>query len=107
MMLSINMANFKFKLILFILIVYLEYIVSSEKQPIFATPLGEIKGYYTKTRGNRQISAFTAIPFAKPPLENLRFEVLLYFHVNIVYLNGTGTSVSVIIHSQLLYKYEV
>lgn len=86
--LYINMANFNFQLKLLLLIVYLEYIVSSEKQPVIVTPLGEIKGYYTKTRGDRLISAFTAIPFAKPPLENLRFEVLLHFHYNIVYLKG-------------------
>ncbi|XP_026322559.1 venom carboxylesterase-6-like isoform X2 [Hyposmocoma kahamanoa] len=68
------MSKFYFQIKLFLVIGYLKYIVSSEKQPTIATPLGEIKGYYLKTRGGRQISAFTAIPFAKPPLENLRFK---------------------------------
>lgn len=60
---------------LFLLIGCLGYLVNSEDQPIFATPLGEIKGYYMKTRGDKQISAFTAIPFAEPPVENMRFKV--------------------------------
>lgn len=69
------MSKFYFPIKLFLVIGYLKYIVSSEKQPTIATPLGEIKGYYMKTRGGREISAYTAIPFAKPPLENLRFKV--------------------------------
>lgn len=80
----IKMANINFKL-LFLLIGCLEYTISIVKQPIVATPLGEIKGYYMKTRGDRQISAFTAIPFAKPPLEKLRFEVFCIFILMIVF----------------------
>ncbi|XP_047041092.1 juvenile hormone esterase-like [Helicoverpa zea] len=48
--------------------------VTSEKQPVVRTPLGEVSGYYMQTRGGRQISAFTAIPFAIPPLGDLRFK---------------------------------
>lgn len=49
--------------------------VSSENQPVVNTPLGEIKGYYMKTREGKEISAFTAIPFAVPPVGDLRFKV--------------------------------
>lgn len=49
--------------------------VISQKQPVVRTPLGEVAGYYMQTRGGRQISAFTAIPFAVPPLGDLRFKV--------------------------------
>ncbi|XP_049885046.1 juvenile hormone esterase-like [Pectinophora gossypiella] len=48
--------------------------VSADKQPIVRTPLGEVAGYYMSTRGGRQISAFTSIPFAQPPLQSLRFK---------------------------------
>lgn len=50
--------------------------VSSENQPVVTTPLGEIKGYYMKTREGKEISAFTSIPFAVPPVGDLRFKVL-------------------------------
>ncbi|CAH0703530.1 unnamed protein product [Spodoptera exigua] len=48
--------------------------VKSEKQPVVRTPLGEVAGYYMQTRGGRQIAAFTAIPFAVPPVGDLRFK---------------------------------
>lgn len=49
-----------------------------EEQPVVRTPLGEMKGYYMQTRGGRQVSAFTAIPYAVPPLGHLRFKVGTY-----------------------------
>lgn len=49
--------------------------VYGEIRPIRRTPLGDMMGYYMETRGGRQISAFTAIPYAEPPLNNLRFKV--------------------------------
>ncbi|CAH0716182.1 unnamed protein product, partial [Brenthis ino] len=48
--------------------------VYGELRPIRKTPLGDMMGYYMETRGGRQISAFTAIPYAEPPLKNLRFK---------------------------------
>lgn len=55
--------------------------VNSEK-PVVRTPLGEVAGYYMTTRNGRQISAFTAIPFASPPLGDLRFKVIkIYIYI--------------------------
>ncbi|CAH0578154.1 unnamed protein product [Chrysodeixis includens] len=48
--------------------------VSCEKAPVVRTPLGDVAGYYMTTRGGRQISAFTAIPYALPPVGDLRFK---------------------------------
>lgn len=48
--------------------------VTLEKQPVVVTPLGTVTGYHMKTRGGRQISAFTAIPYAIPPVGELRFK---------------------------------
>lgn len=56
--------------------------VKSEGQPVVRTPLGEVAGYYMHTRGGRQISAFTAIPYAVPPLGDLRFKVGTYITIN-------------------------
>ena len=49
--------------------------VAAERVPIRRTPLGNVKGFYMKTRGGREISAFTAIPYAVPPINELRFKV--------------------------------
>lgn len=49
--------------------------VCAERVPIRRTPLGTVKGFYTKTRKGREISAFTAIPYAVPPINDLRFKV--------------------------------
>ncbi|XP_022832964.1 venom carboxylesterase-6-like [Spodoptera litura] len=57
----------------FLLTIYVSD-VKSEKQPVVRTPLGEVAGYYMQTRGGRQIAAFTAIPFAVPPVGDLRFK---------------------------------
>ncbi|CAB3225276.1 unnamed protein product [Arctia plantaginis] len=48
--------------------------VRSENQPTVRTSLGELKGYYMQTRGGREIAAFTAIPYAVPPVGELRFK---------------------------------
>ncbi|KAF9804958.1 hypothetical protein SFRURICE_007861 [Spodoptera frugiperda] len=57
----------------FLLTIYVSD-VKSQKQPVVRTPLGEVAGYYMQTRGGRQIAAFTAIPFAVPPVGDLRFK---------------------------------
>ncbi|XP_013147739.1 PREDICTED: venom carboxylesterase-6-like [Papilio polytes] len=49
-------------------------VVWAEDQPTVTTPLGDLKGYFLETRGGRQIAAFTSIPYAKPPLNDLRFK---------------------------------
>lgn len=38
-------------------------------------PQGVLRGQYVRTSNNRKISAFTGIPYAKPPVGDLRFEV--------------------------------
>ncbi|XP_068619891.1 juvenile hormone esterase-like [Battus philenor] len=42
--------------------------------PEVKTPLGGLKGYFMETRGGRKIAAFTGIPYAKPPVDELRFK---------------------------------
>nr|ANK58173.1 carboxylesterase [Stegobium paniceum] len=42
--------------------------------PEVTIPLGKIVGFYGKTENNRIYSAFTGIPYAKPPIGDLRFQ---------------------------------
>ncbi|KOB67802.1 Esterase [Operophtera brumata] len=58
--------------------------VKSESQPMVSTPLGDVTGYYMKTRGGKQISAFTALPYAAPPLGHLRFKVRLRLYLLVI-----------------------
>ena len=37
--------------------------------------LGGINGYYQKSANGRQVSAFEGIPYAQPPVGELRFQV--------------------------------
>lgn len=47
-------------------------------EPVYLTSVyGKLKGRILKARGGREIYSFTSIPYAKPPLDDLRFEVLL------------------------------
>ncbi|XP_075991060.1 juvenile hormone esterase-like [Anticarsia gemmatalis] len=55
------------------LVTYCSSDVSGEI-PVVRTPLGEVTGYYMTTRGGRQVSAFTSIPYAVPPVGDLRFK---------------------------------
>lgn len=45
----------------------------TEKAPEVVTPLGKVRGYYKIS--DKIISAFEGIPFAKPPIGDLRFKV--------------------------------
>lgn len=58
----------------FALLVFNGVAVDSEGQPVVVTPLGALSGYYMATREGRQISAFTSVPYAVPPVGELRFK---------------------------------
>lgn len=45
--------------------------------PVVETPLGAVRGHYLQTREGRTISAFTSVPYAVPPVGELRFKVSL------------------------------
>nr|WGO51729.1 putative antennal esterase CXE33 [Ectropis grisescens] len=63
--------------------------VVGERQPSVKTPLGEITGYYMKTRGGRDVAAFTGIPYAVPPLGDLRFRAPVPIEPWVETLDGT------------------
>nr|BAN20684.1 hypothetical protein [Riptortus pedestris] len=46
----------------------------NDNNPIVNTPLGRVRGFKMSSRGGREFQAFTAIPYAKPPVGMLRFQ---------------------------------
>ena len=54
-------------------------ILSVNSQPKVNLAQGVISGTYTKTFFKRKIASFQGIPFAKPPIGELRFKVRFYF----------------------------
>lgn len=55
----------------------------SSSQPLVETKWGKIHGKWTKSRGvnsNRLIANFLGIPYALPPVGDLRFKVRFYPH---------------------------
>ncbi|KAF2879714.1 hypothetical protein ILUMI_26464 [Ignelater luminosus] len=53
----------------------LNYISGSRRSaPETRIPQGALRGQFLRTSNNRKISAFTAIPYAEPPVGDLRFE---------------------------------
>ena len=65
--------NFFFKLIVF----FKNKKISMSEYPIITIPLGSIKGrkcVKPEHDGAKQVFRFSNIPFAKPPVQDLRFE---------------------------------
>lgn len=53
-----------------------ETVCSSEDDlPEVDTPLGRVRGYWKTSMDGRTHAAFEGIPYAKPPVGDLRFEV--------------------------------
>lgn len=49
--------------------------ISNEKVPRVQTSLGKVKGYYKLSYKKQLYEAYEGIPYALPPIGNLRFEV--------------------------------
>ena len=65
------------KLCLVLGCVFFYCIVRGNAEEIVNIPsLGEIRGSFMTSASGRQFSAFRGIPFAKPPVDQLRFKVL-------------------------------
>lgn len=58
-----------------ILVLYCNTCISDEG-PYVTIEEGVIKGQYQKTWKGKTLRAFTGIPYAQPPIKNLRFKVL-------------------------------
>ncbi|KAF2897292.1 hypothetical protein ILUMI_08884, partial [Ignelater luminosus] len=53
---------------------FIKMIVFGAQAPIVRTPSGSVMGRHIKSYGGRTVSAFEGIPFAKPPIGDLRFK---------------------------------
>lgn len=58
-----------------VLIVSLKYVCPLTKAPIRETEYGEVQGMVTTPILGRSVANYLGIPYAKPPINNLRFEV--------------------------------
>lgn len=56
-------------------------IVTQQKSPIVHVADGEVEGVVELSRGGREFYAYKGIPFAKPPVGDLRFQVQYFSHV--------------------------
>lgn len=63
-------------MISFILLV-INLFVCTTCSPFTEVQQGILRGQFLKTYNNRTFSSFTAIPYAEPPVGDLRFEVSL------------------------------
>lgn len=54
--------------------VYIKFI-KTEPSPVFQLKDGKVQGIRLKSREGRDFYAFYGLPFAKPPIGELRFEV--------------------------------
>ena len=52
----------------------MKHLKYDENVPLIETPLGKISGTMLKTRLERNIFAYRSIPYAKPPIKELRFQ---------------------------------
>lgn len=66
-------------MLLHIIVIVFDFLNYTPRNDILAPETqiaqGILRGQYLETSSNRKISAFTGIPYAEPPVGNLRFEV--------------------------------
>lgn len=55
------------------------FCVYTEDVPVVSTKLGKIAGVFEESYNGKTFSAFYGIPFAKPPIGVLRFQVFITF----------------------------
>ena len=65
-------------LILVVLGVYVHLILTNEDGPVVEISEGKLQGKIATSRDGREYFQFLSIPYAKPPLGPLRFEVRVF-----------------------------
>lgn len=77
--------------VLNVLTAYVAYIAVSVRGkndlPVVETSQGSLQGKYMITKQGREFSAFLGIPYAKPPVGQLRFAVSPYNYYKYVLLS--------------------
>lgn len=64
-------------LVVFIVCIGLES--ASDVKPSVTVAQGKLAGSWMKTRGGRTVAAFRGVPYAAPPIGELRFKVAIVF----------------------------
>lgn len=62
-------------LLLLVLSQIIALVHSDENPPTVKTPLGTVIGHYKTSYKGRRYEVYEGIPYAKPPMGSLRFEV--------------------------------
>lgn len=60
----------------FVVVVYSVRLCSSEEDLIVQTTYGRIRGVVTERIPGKRIHSFLGVPYATPPVNELRFEVI-------------------------------
>ncbi|XP_075234816.1 venom carboxylesterase-6-like [Lycorma delicatula] len=69
------MPNNNFQILIYLLfLLFIKLIICDEKLPHISTPYGDIKGTYLKTPDDKFYEAYLGVPYAKPPVGDLRFK---------------------------------
>ena len=58
-----------------------------KEAPNVSTKVGQVSGIVEKSFENAKYFSYKGIPFAEPPLNDLRFKVTFHYNSNIQYLN--------------------
>lgn len=64
-------------------IFYALFLSAANCDPVVQISKGALRGQILKSRNGRDFYSFTGIPYAKPPIDDLRFKVNHYF-INII-----------------------
>lgn len=62
---------------------YILFLSAANCDPVVQISKGAIRGQILKSRDGRDFYSFTGIPYAKPPIDDLRFKVNQYC-INII-----------------------
>ncbi|KAG5869997.1 hypothetical protein JTB14_036178 [Gonioctena quinquepunctata] len=62
----------KFPNVTFLFLIFIEYVIGDDG-PIVDIPQGSLQGVHQTSYGGRVYSAFEGIPYAEPPIDDLRF----------------------------------
>lgn len=80
-----------FSLTFFLLFFIATELLAVENNPTVQTPSGKIKGHYEKSLNGREFRSFEGIPYAKPPVGLLRFQVIIKLFLKLVGITITST----------------
>lgn len=71
---------------------YATFVFSSFCDPVIKITTGEVRGHILKSRDGRDFYSFSGIPYAKPPIGDLRFKVIFQNKITNIIINYSSTN---------------